>query len=96
MQAEYITVTEYCIHHHTDSSFIEALAQNGLISLTRAADEQPLIAYDQLLELERYLHWYQELDINLEGIEAIRYLLEKVAKMQDRIHELESRLRQYE
>lgn len=96
MQAEFITVTEYCIHHHTDSSFIEALEQNGLISLTRAADEQQLIAYDQLLELERYLHWYQELDINLEGIEAIRYLLEKVAKMQDRIHELESRLRQYE
>lgn len=96
MQAEFITVTEYCIHHHTDRSFIEALEQSGLIALTRVADEQPLIAYDQLLELERYIHWYHDLDINLEGIETIRYLLEKVAKMQEHIHQLETRLRQYE
>ena len=95
MQAEFITVTEYCIHHHTDAGFIEALEQSGLITLTEE-EEQRLIHYDQLKKLESYIRWHNDLDINLEGIEAIRYLVDKVETMQTRIHQLEAKLRHYE
>lgn len=93
MQAELITVTEYCIHYHTDIAFVEALEQNGLISLTMIEEER-FIPFEQLQDLEWYSRLHRDLDINLEGIDVVRHLLQKIKSMQDHIHELEARLEQ--
>lgn len=95
MQTELITITEYCTHHHTDVRFIEALAQNGLISIT-LVDEERFIAYEQLPEVERYTRLHDELDINIEGIDTIVYLLDKIKEQQHEIARLKSRLSRYE
>lgn len=91
MPAELITVSEYCIHHHTDISFINALEQNGLISLT-LIEEERFIPYEQLQELEWYSRLHRDLELNLEGIDVVRNLLQKIKSMQDHIRELEARL----
>jgi chaperone modulatory protein CbpM len=95
MATEFITIKEYCVYHHTDESFIEALQKSGLIEIKQAAPE-PYIPYDQLEPLERFTRWYQELDLNVEGIEVVGNLLQKIADMQHRIMELEARLKKYE
>lgn len=94
MATELITITEYCRHHHTDVSFIDALEQNGLVEIVQVAQER-CIQYDQLEQIESYTRWYHELEINVEGIETVHYLLQKIKDMQQHIHELESRLRRY-
>lgn len=91
MPAELITVTEYCIHYHTDMAFVEALEQNGLITLMQIEEER-FIPYEQLHELEWYSRLHRDLDINLEGIDVVRHLLDKIKSMQDHIRELEARL----
>lgn len=91
MPEELITVTEYCVHYHTDIAFVDALEQNGLITLTQIEQER-FIPYEQLQELEWYSRLHRELDINLEGIDVVRHLLQKIKSMQDHIQELEARL----
>lgn len=96
MATEFITIKEYCVYHHTDESFIEALQQSGLIEIEQEATPEPYIPYDQLAQLERFTRWYNELDLNVEGIEVVGNLLQKMAGMQQHILELETRLKKYE
>jgi hypothetical protein len=51
---------------------------------------------DQLHQIEKYIRFYYELDINMEGIETITHLLHRVISLQDEITELRNRLRLYE
>jgi len=48
------------------------------------------------LELEKYVRFYYELDINLEGIETVSYLLQRINTMQNELKTLTNRLRLYE
>ena len=54
------------------------------------------IPASQLTTLEKLVRLYYEMDINLEGIEAITFLLQKVEDMQHEITGLKNRLRLYE
>ena len=96
MQSEYlIAVEEFCACHDIEISFINSLQQTGLIEIT-TIKEAGFIDPNQLLQLEKIVHLYYELDINLEGIETINYLLKRLSSMQDEIIALRNKLRIYE
>jgi hypothetical protein len=90
-----IAVTEFCINHNIEVSFISSLQQNGLIKIT-TIKETGFIEASQLQQLEKIVRFYYELDINLEGIESITHLLQRIRVMQDEIVALRNRLRLYE
>jgi hypothetical protein len=96
MQTEYLVkVDEFCANHNIEVSFISSLQQNGLIEITTIR-ESGFIDSNQLLQLEKIVRLYYELDINLEGIETINFLLQRISSMQDEIIGLRNRLRLYE
>lgn len=95
MATELITIKEFCIHHHTDAGFIHALVANGLIEIVQEEEEQ-WIRYEQLEQLESYTRWHRELELNVEGIEAVQHLVQRIRDMQEHIHRLEQRLKRYE
>ena len=64
-----IPADEFCLTHNIDVSFIRSLQETGLIEIT-TIEETTYIHSSQLHELERIVHLYFELDINLEGIES--------------------------
>jgi len=90
-----IAVNEFCVNHNIEISFITSLQQIGLIEITNI-HETGFIDVDQLQHLEKIVRFYFELDINLEGIETINHLLERMQKMQNEIITLKNRLRLYE
>ena len=90
-----IPVDEFCIHHNIEISFISSLQQTGLIEIT-TIQETSFIDADQLQQVEKILRFYYDLDINLEGIETITHLLQRVNSLQDEINTLKNRLRLYE
>jgi hypothetical protein len=90
-----IAIHDFCINHQIDISFISSLQQTGLIEITNR-NETWFIDTDQLLQLEKYIRFYYELDINLEGIETITHLLHRISAMQEEITVLRNRLRFYE
>jgi len=96
MQTEYlIAVEEFCACHDIEISFISSLQQTGLIETTMIEGAR-FIDREQLQQLEKYIRFYYELDINLEGIESIMHLLQRVNAMHDEITQLKNRLRLYE
>jgi len=96
MQSEYlITIDEFCAKHEIEVSFISSLQQTGLIEIT-TIEEVGFIPVDQIQQLEKFMRFYYELDINLEGIETISHLLKRVNDLQEEIIELRNRLGLYE
>ncbi len=92
---EMILVNEFCIHHNIELTFINALKDSGLVELT-LLEEKLCITQSQLPNLEKLLRLYYEMDINLEGIETITYLLTRMNNMQREIMQLRNRLGVYE
>jgi hypothetical protein len=90
-----ISAIEFCANHNVEISFIGSLQETGLIEIT-TIEEIEYIHTSQLQELEKIVRLYYELDINLEGIETIIHLLQRINKMQDEITLLNNRLRLYE
>jgi hypothetical protein len=90
-----IAINEFCVHHNIEISFVRSLLQTGLIEIT-TIEETEFIKVDQLRQLERIICLHDELDINMEGIETITHLLQRMNAMQNEIILLRNRLRLYE
>ena len=70
---------------------IADVSENGLIELSNV-NESICIDFDQLQALEKYIHLHYDLDINIEGIEAISHLLQKIDSLQTELRILRNRL----
>ena len=92
---EMIAASEFCIHHNIDQSFLYSLKDAGLIEIS-ITEEKIFVPESQLSNLEKLVRLYYEMDINLEGIETITHLLQRMHAMQQQIVELSNRLSRYE
>jgi len=90
-----IAINDFCVNHNIEISFIISLQQIGLIEITRIK-ENIFIDKNNLKHLEKIVRFYFDMDINLEGIETITHLLQRINAMQDEIILLRNRLRLYE
>lgn len=95
MQTDLIIVNEYCRICHIEPSFVFMLEKGGLIEIDNIEGENYLPT-SQLNDLERYTRMYYDLSINVEGIDAIHHLLDRVKSMQEEINHLRNKLRLYE
>jgi chaperone modulatory protein CbpM len=91
----FITVNEFCSNWNIEVSFIKSLQENGLIEIVTIS-EIAYIKISQLRQLEKMVSFHYELDINLEGIETIEHLLQRINSMQQEIKDLRNKLRLFE
>lgn len=80
--------------YEVEESFIESLSDVGLIQLIDH-DDNRFIEYDHLNDLEQFIRWHYEMDINVEGIDALRHMLERVRLLQSKIDALTGELNFY-
>lgn len=92
MDAELIIIKEYCIKNKVEPDFIFKLESEGLIQVSIVENER-YIHVSQLNYLDQYVRWHYDLSINIEGIDVIRNLLDKIDEMQQEIQSLRERLR---
>jgi hypothetical protein len=92
---EIIPLETFCSYYQVERSFIETLESHGLISISYR-ENQWFIPRDEVVELEKYSRMYYELNINVEGIDAVNHLLEKIKQLQQETEFLKARLRIYE
>lgn len=96
MKTKYLVpVSDFCTHHEIEISFINSLQNNGLISI-ECIDNSKFIQADQVVKLEQYVHFYYDLDINIEGIETVSHLLNQIELLQQRIQLLQNQLLLYD
>jgi chaperone modulatory protein CbpM len=92
MKENLIATTEICTYHGVEYTFISSLSEAGLVELT-LIDNTPYIPESQLHKLEKMIRMHYELDINIPGIEAIVYLLERVEQLQEQMRIVRNQLR---
>jgi hypothetical protein len=92
---ELIPADEFCIHHNIEISFIYSLQEIGLVETVHTA-EKTFLPASQLSHVEKLVRLYYDMDINLEGMETITYLLQRMNDMQQQITRLTNRLGRYE
>lgn len=90
-----IPAEEFCSHYNIELSFIQSLEDFGLINVT-TVQQQGFVAADQLKDLEQYIRLHYDLGINVEGIDAIANILQRVKDMQHEMMLLRNRLYIYE
>lgn len=90
-----IPANEFCTLYNIEYSFISSLQQYGLIHVT-TIQEAGFIPISEIHTLEKLVRLHYDLKINLEGIEAITHLLQKVEHMQDEICTLRNKLKFHE
>jgi len=90
-----IPVQEFIMHHKIEMSFIHSLNESGLIQITTVERTQ-YISREQLSDLEKMIRLHYELDINIEGIESIAHLLQRVENLHEELTVLKNRLKLYE
>jgi len=90
-----IVLTDFCVSHRLEVSFIRALEEHGLIEIV-TEDQEFFISNDELPRLERMVRLHQELNINPEGLDAIDHLLKRIDTLEKDMMELSNRLSFYE
>ena len=91
----YILVRHYCERTHIPNAFIEALNEYGLIQFQQVETEIYILD-EEIPQIERFDRLYNDLGINLEGLDALNHMLGKLRAMENEINLLRKRLGLYE
>ncbi|GAB3891706.1 chaperone modulator CbpM [Spirosoma agri] len=90
-----IAISEFCVHHHLEISFVNALEQQGLVEIITI--EQTLyVQPEQLGRLEKLVRLHQDLSIHPDDLDIVSDLLERVENLQAQLTQLQNRLVFYE
>jgi chaperone modulatory protein CbpM len=87
---ELIRVKDFCTLHNIEFSFVNSLGNSGLIKIT-SVKRTSFIPLNEIPKLEKFVRMHYDLDINLEGIETIHYLLAKMEEMHKELVRLRNR-----
>ena len=91
---ELIPIQTFCVHNNIDIAFVNSLQQSGLIEIV-TIQQTSFIHEDRINDIEKFVRLHYDLDINLEGIEAITYLLQRVEDLKNENQQLKNKLRRY-
>lgn len=90
-----IPTDDICVHYRVEKQFIRALHENGIIEI-QTIHRRDYISLKQITEFERVRRLYYDMNINMEGIEVVQNLLQKINDLQREKQMLLNRLRLYE
>ena len=95
MDTEYISIDDFCRSYEIEESFMFKLQEYELLTL-RIIDQEKYMYIEELPKVEKLVRLHHDLNINLEGIGAIHFLLERIIHMQEEIQMLKKRLQRHE
>lgn len=86
-----IRLDDFCTHYEVEQTFVISLHEAGLVHVT-TVEATHFLPAEELADLEKYVRWHYDMDINLEGIEVISRLLERMKQLQLQISRLQRNL----
>ena len=90
-----ISIQQFCTHYNIEFSFLDSLQEFGLLEIV-TIEETRFVPVEKIKDIEQFMRMHYELDINLEGIDAITHLLSQMATLQQEIVTLRNRLNRHE
>ena len=90
-----ISIPQFCEYYNIPISFLNSLYEFELIEIISTQNVQ-YIRKIHIKNIEKMIRLHYELDINMEGMDVIYKLLNKVELLQNEIMELHNKLNFYE
>lgn len=90
-----IAVQLICRSHNVEDEFVNRLRQYDLVEFT-TVDNDLFIPAEDLKKLEQIIRLHYDMDINFEGIEAIKNLLDRMEGLQNEVTLLKNKLNRYQ
>lgn len=91
----FIPINTLCQHYKVEIKFFHNLNENGLIDI-QLVDDIQYIHKDSIYEIEKIVRMHKDLDVNIEGIDIVLNLLQKIDALQTELHKVRNRLLLYE
>ena len=92
---EFIPVAELCRVYEIDLVFIESLSEYELVEVIIQENVQ-LVPISNVSKLEQIIRIHRDLHVNIEGVDVILNLLNKVDKLENELYAVRDRLSLYE
>lgn len=93
-ERDLIPASEFCLHYRVEMNFIHSLEEYGLLE-TVVQEENIFIPTSRLCDLEKLARLHYDLNINMEGIDVILHLLQRLQEAQQEAAGLRNRLKMY-
>jgi len=77
-----ISIEEVVRVYEVDYSFIDSLIESELLH-PEIENEIRYIVHDELSDLEKFVNWHYDMEVNLAGIEIIHKLLHQLNALQE-------------
>lgn len=90
-----IPLNKLCVQYKVEMSFFDQLNEYDLIEI-RTVERSPHIHEDEIGEVEKIVRLHRELNINIEGIDTVFNLLQKIDSLEQELQDLRNRLGLYE
>jgi 3-keto-L-gulonate-6-phosphate decarboxylase len=90
-----ITIESLCVHYKLEFSFFNSLNELGLIQID-IINNDASIAAKNLSALDKMIRLHKDLDLNIEGIEVVLNLIDKVNTLQTELSIARNKLKLYE
>lgn len=87
-----ILIEQFCSNCDVEFSFITSLNDHGIIEIIVLEDKH-YISPEQLKNIERAIRFHDELNINMEGIDAIFNLLKQIDDLQQELTSTKNKLK---
>ncbi len=90
-----ILVNQLCAHYQVEVSLFSELHDFGIIEILTIEDSY-FIHEDKISVVEKVVRMQKDLNINLEGIDTVLNLLDKINDLQTELDAVKNRLQLYE
>jgi chaperone modulatory protein CbpM len=90
-----IPIPVLCAHYEVEMSFFTNLNEMGLLEI-KTIETSQYIDSNAVYKIEKMVRMHQELDVNIEGIDIVFNLLQKIDMLENELTALKNRLRLYE
>ncbi|ADV50324.1 hypothetical protein Celal_3049 [Cellulophaga algicola DSM 14237] len=95
METQLIQLNDFCSGHEIEVAFVTELYDYDIIEL-KIVNDSPFISLEELPKVEKMLRLHQDLNINIEGLDAVQQLLERTMAMQNEIRLLRQKLQRFD
>ncbi len=90
-----IPIKTFCTIYKTPTSFLDDLYEYEIIKF-KIVDNKKHIRLKDINTIEKLMRLHFDLNINMEGLDAIIHLTNQINQLQDEINELKNKINFYE
>jgi len=92
---DYIPVLELCEQYRIEHTLVTELHEKGVLEVVTISQTRCL-HHDSIPVFEKIMRIHKELEINIEGVDVILNLLDKIENLNRQLIKTQNRLRIYE